>query len=48
MIESYSDAFHTKRHRKHSKKLMMVCAEFTNSDPTSEIDPKDLAIIGRR
>ena len=48
MMESYSDAFHLKRHRRRSKKLMMVCAELTNPDPSSETGLEDLAIIGRR
>ena len=45
MIESYFDACHTKRHGKHSKKLMMVCAELTNSDPNSETGSEDMAIV---
>jgi len=48
MIESYSDAFHTKRHRKHTKRHMMVCAELTTPNPSSETGSEDLAIIGRR
>jgi len=48
MIESCSDAFHTKRHMKHSKKLIMVCAELTNPDPSSKTDSEGLAIIGRK
>jgi len=48
MMESCSDAFHTKRHMRHSKKLMMVCTELTNPDPSSETGSEDLAIIGRR
>jgi len=48
MMESCSDAFYTKRHRRHSKKLMMVCAELTNPDPSSETGSENLAIIGRR
>jgi len=47
-MESCSDDFHTKRHIKHSKKLMMVCAELTNLDLSSDIGSEDLAIIGRR
>ena len=35
MMKSYSASFHTKRHMRHSKKLMMVCAELTNLDPSS-------------
>jgi len=30
MMESYSNAFHTKRHRRCSKKLKMVHVELTN------------------
>ena len=30
MMESYSDAFHIKRYRRCSKKLMTVCVELTN------------------
>ena len=41
-------AFHTKRHMKHSKKLMTVCAELTNPDPSLETDLKDLVTIGQR
>jgi len=52
-MESCSDAFHTKRHKKHLKKLMMICAELTNLDPSSETNSgpssetnsEDLAII---
>jgi len=46
MMEYYSDAFHIKRHRRHSKNLMTVCAEFTNLDLSSETGLEDLAIIG--
>ena len=46
MIESYSDAFHTKRHRRHSKKLVMVRAELTNLALNSETSLEDLAAIG--
>ena len=45
-MESCSDTFHTKRHRKHSKKLMMVYAELTKLDLSSETGLEDLAIIG--
>ena len=48
MMESHSDVSHIKRHGWRSKKLMMVCAELTNSDPSSETDLEDLVIIGRR
>ena len=48
MMESYFAVFHIKRHIRHSKKLMMVCAELTNLDPSSETGLEDLANIGRR
>jgi len=48
IMESYFDSFHTKRRRKHSKKLMTVFVELTNLGPSSETSLKDLAIIGRR
>jgi len=48
MLESYSDAIHTKRHRRHSKKFTMLCTKLTNPDPSSETGSEDLAIIGRR
>ena len=41
MMESCSDAFHTKRHKNHSKKLMIVCVELTNSDPSWETGLED-------
>jgi len=47
-MESYSDACHTKRYRRHSKKLMMVYVELTNPDPNSETGSEDLAIIIQR
>jgi len=47
-MESYSNAFHTKRHRRHSKRLMTVCVEFTNPNLSSKTDLEDLAIIGQR
>ena len=48
MMESYFVAFHIKRHMRHSKKLMMVCAELTNPDLSSETSLEDLPVIGRR
>jgi len=45
-MESYSNAFYIKRHRRHSKKLMMVYVELTNPDLSSKIGLEDLAIIG--
>jgi len=47
-MESYSDDFHTKRHKWHSKKLKTIHVELTNPDLSSEVGLKDLAIIGRR
>ena len=44
MIESYSDAFHIRRHKRRSKKLVTVCAELTNPDLSSETGLEDLAI----
>jgi len=34
LMKSYSAAFNTKRHMKHSRKLTMVCAKLTNPDPS--------------
>jgi len=48
MMKSYSDAFYTNRHKRHSKKLMTVHVELTNPDPSSETDLEDLATIDRR
>ena len=48
LIESFSAAFHTKRHRKHSGKLMMLCAELTNPDLSLEIDFEGSTITGQR
>jgi len=48
MMESYSNAFHIKRHIRHSKKFMTVCAELTNQNPSSETGLEDLAITDRR
>ena len=47
-MESYSATFHTKRHMRHSRKLMMVYVELTNLDLSSEISLEDLATISRR
>jgi len=46
--ESYSDAFHIRRHRRRSKKLMTGCTELTNPNLSSKIGLEDLAITGRR
>ena len=52
-MESYFNAFHTKRHMRHtkrhmrhSKKLMTVHVELTNPDLSSETGFEDLATIG--
>ena len=46
MMESYCDAFHTKRHKWCSKKLMTVHVELTNPDLSSEIGFEVVATIG--
>jgi len=48
MMESYSVAFHIKRHMRHSGKLTEVGAELTNLDLSSETGLEGLVIIGRR
>ena len=48
MMESSSAAYHIKRHMKHSKRLMMECAELTNLVQNLEIDSDDWDIIGQR
>ena len=48
MMESSSAACHIKRHRKYSKRLTMVCVEFTNLVKNLEIDYEDWDIIGLR
>jgi len=48
MMESSSVAYHIKRHRKHSKRLMTVCAELINLVQNLEIDSEDWDIIGQR
>jgi len=48
MMESSSIACHIKRYRKHSKRLMMVCAELTNLVQNLEIDSEDWDIIDQR
>jgi len=45
-MESYYDAFHTKRDRRSSKKLVMVHVELTSPILRSETGFEDLAIIG--
>ena len=46
MMESSSAAYHIKRYRKHSKRLMIVCAELTNLVQNLGIDSEDYNIIG--
>ena len=48
MMEFSSAAYHIKRHMKHSKKLMTVCAELTNLIQNLGIDFEDWDIIGQR
>jgi len=38
MMKFYSTTFHTKRHRRHSGKFMVVCEEHANPDLSSETD----------
>jgi len=45
IMESCSVAFHTKRHKKHSGKLMTACTKLINLDPDLGTDLEDLAII---
>jgi len=48
MMKFSSVACHVKRLRKHSKRLMTVCAELTNLVQNLEIDSEDWDIIGQR
>jgi len=48
MMKSYSDAFHTKRHRKPLGKLMTVCAKLTNLNLNLEIDSENLATTDQK
>ena len=48
MTKSCSIAFHTKRHRRHSRKLTMAHAKQTNPNPNLGTDFEDLANIGQR
>jgi len=48
MMESSSAAYHIKRHRKHSKRLMTVYAELTNLVQSLEIDSEYWNIISQR
>jgi len=45
MIESYSATFHTKRHRRHSGKLVTVRTELTNPDLSLGTDSEDLLLL---
>jgi len=40
-MESYFDAFHIRKHKRHTKKLMTVCVELTNPDLSSETGLED-------
>ena len=40
-------AYHTRSHRKRSRKLMTVCADLTNLDPSLGTDFEGLAIVCR-
>jgi len=46
-MESSSAAYHIKRHRKRSKRLMTVCAEVINLAQNLGIDSKDWDIIAK-
>ena len=46
--EFYSNVFHTKRHKGHSKKFMMVRVKLTSLAPSSKTGLEDLATTGRR
>ena len=48
MMESSSAAYHIKRHMRHSKRLMMACADLTNLVQSLVIDSKDWDIICQR
>jgi len=48
MMKSSSAAYHIKRHTKHLKKLITVCAELTSLFQSLVIDFEDLDIIGQR
>jgi len=48
MMKSYSAAFHTMRHRRHSVKLTTVHAELTNPHPNLGIDSEGLSTTGQR
>ena len=48
MMESSSAAYHMKRQKKHSKRLMTICLEVTNLVQNLEIDSKDVDIISQK
>ena len=48
MMESYFTTCHTKRHKRHSKKLMTVCAELINLVQSLEIDSEGSNTTSRR
>ena len=48
MMESSSAAYHTKRHRKYSKRLMTVCVELISLVRSLEINSQDWGIIGQK
>jgi len=48
MMESCSVAFHTMRHKKHSRKLMMACAKLANPGSNLETNFEDLATTCQR
>jgi len=48
MMKSSSTAYHIKRHRKRSKRLITLCAELTNLVQKLRIDFEDWDIIDQR
>jgi len=48
MMESSSATYHIKRHMRHSKRLMMACADLTNLVQSLVIDSEGSDITGRR
>ena len=47
MMESSSIVCHTKKHMRHSKKLMTVCVELTNLVQNLEITPKTGLLLAK-
>jgi len=47
MMEFSSAAYHIKKHRKHSKRLMTVYVELTNLAQSSEIDSKTWILLAK-